>query len=115
MQRIVSDLSAIVLGGPYEPLPPYQDRPMEGSGRAAFMGPWVCEGGPDDHDPGRGGATRDPLAPPPPAQPLWAQSDTLLFYPQDWATIVVGRGAGSRTLTYQAMGTAARCALRTQG
>jgi CubicO group peptidase (beta-lactamase class C family) len=93
IQTIVSDLGAMLLGESYEPPPRYQDRPIGSRGREAFVGSWSCGAGVEFTIQPAGQRLEILWRHRGPVQPLWAQADTVLFYPQDWATITV-RGAG---------------------
>jgi len=104
VQRIVSDLGAIMLGEPYQTPGTFEDPVVSSTQRETFSGYWVCRGG-TEFTIRPAGARLDILwRHGPPAQPVWLQSDTVLFYPQDWATIRAPSNSGVRTLSYEVFG-----------
>lgn len=103
VQKIIPDLGAILLGEPYEPPKRFLDIPVKENLQDAFSGSWACDGGPQfsiqtDKDSRLEMLWRHRG----PGQPLWVQSDTELFYPQDWARITLGDSANVPTLSYKA-------------
>ena len=101
VQKIVRDLGAIMLEVPYNPAAKYLDILLDDGQSKAVSGAWLCTGGPE--------FTIRPVDDrlvihwrhSNPAQPLWAQSSTEFFYPQDWARIAVRREGDRSVLTYE--------------
>lgn len=102
IQKMVPDLGAILLGKDVDPPVRYRDDPVGNRSKEAFSGSWVCERGPRFTIQPAGERLEILWRHRPPAQPLWAQSDTVLFYPQDWARIVLDDHADAPRLSYEA-------------
>lgn len=105
IQQIVSDLGAMMLGQPHEAPERYRDREVSDGPRNAFSGSWACGGGGPEFTIRAEQERLEILwRHREPSQPLWLQSDSEIFYPQDWAKIRVRDTGDAHGLIYEGFG-----------